>query len=232
MPTTEWPSVRGNRMRLTRLDDCCTPVPAATPCAFIVSKGFISVAYSPEIEEAEEISVKLADGSLCINDPGCDELKWINVAISMCNVNPDILNFVTGAPIVLDSNGNNVGNRIKSGAACATKFALEVWTDVPGQECADGSKMYGYFVAPCIGSGILGDWTIENDALNLELNSKARSGSGWGAGPWDVDNTAEDPAPAVAGPLLTPFAADDILDLHVTTIAPPAITAGCQAMPA
>ena len=49
MPTTQWPSVRGTRMRLTRLDECCSVLPAATTCAFLVSKGFVSVAYSPEI---------------------------------------------------------------------------------------------------------------------------------------------------------------------------------------
>lgn len=233
MPTNRWPSVRGTRMRLTRLDECCAVLPAATPCAFLVSKGFISAAYSPEISEAEEIEVKNANGDICVTDPGCDVLKWINITLSLCNVDPDVLNFVTGAPIVLNSAGENVGNRVQTGEACRTNFALEIWTDIPNGVCSTtGDKEYGYFVAPCIGKGVLGDWTIENGALNLELSAKARSGSGWGAGPWDVDNTAVPPAVAVPGPLLTPFAATDVLDLHVTTIAPPDETDGCQPMPA
>lgn len=232
MPTNQWPSVRGTRMRLTRLDECCAVLPAATPCAYIVSKGFVSAAYSPEISEAEEIEVKNANGDICVSDPGCDVLKWINIALTLCLVDPDILNFVTGSPLVLDAAGNNVGNRIQTGEACRTNFALEIWTDIPNAVCSTtGDKQYGYFVAPCIGKGVLGDWTIENGALNLELNAKARSGSGWGSGPWDVDNTAI-VAPAVPGPLLTPFGPTDVLDLHMTTIAPPDETNGCQPMPA
>lgn len=233
MPTTQWPSVRGTRARFTRLDECCAPLAAATPCAVVVTKGFVSVGYEPEISEAEEIEVKNANGDICVSDPGCDVLKWINITLSLCNVDPDLLNFITGSPLVLDSAGNNVGNRVQTGEACKTNFALEVWTDIPGQTCGVGdSKQYGYFLAPCIGGGILGDWTIENDALNLELNAKARSGSSWGTGPYDVDNTTVPPALPVAGPLLTPIGATDVLDLHVTTIAPPAVTAGCIPMPA
>jgi hypothetical protein len=219
-------------MRLTRLDDCCKPLAAAAPCAFLVTKGFVSVAYSPEISEAEEIELKNANGDVCVSDPGCDVLKWVNTTLSLCNVDPDVLSFITGAPLVLDSAGNSVGNRIQTGAACKVNFALEVWTDIPGQDCAAGAKQYGYFLAPCIGGGILGDWTVENDALNLELNAKARSGSGWGSGPWDVDETAIPPAVSVPGPLLTPIGVTDVMDLHLTTIAPPDVTEGCQAMPA
>lgn len=232
---TAWKSVRGRRMRLTRLDECCNLLPAATACAFLVSSGFVSVNYSPEVKEAEEIELLNAAGEICVSDPGCDELKWINLTLSLCVVDPEVLNFVTGAPLVLDVAGESVGNRVQSGQFCTANFALEVWTDVPGQTCSQtGAKQYGYFVAPCVGRGVLGDWDIENDALNLELTAKARAGSGWGNGPWDVDasNVPVPPALAIPGPLLTPFGATDILDLHLTTIAPPAVTDGCQPMPA
>lgn len=232
MPSEQWSSVRGTRMRLTRLDECCAPLATATTCAFLVSKGFVSVAYSPEISGAEEIELKNANGDICVSDPGCDVLKWVNLTLSLCNVDPDILSFVTGSPLVLNSAGNSVGNRIQTGQACQVNFGLEVWTDIPGQDCAAGAKQYGYFLAPCIGGGILGDWTIENDALNLELNAKARSGAGWGSGPWDVDETAVSPAPTAPGPLLTPIGVTDVMDLHLTTIAPPDVTDGCQPMPA
>lgn len=228
---TAWPSVRGTRMRLTRLDECCTPLAAAAPCAMIVSKGFVSVAYEPEISEAEEIERKNANGDICVSDPGCDVLKWVNTTLTLCKVDPDILNFVTGAPLVLDADGKNVGNRIQTGEACKVNFALEVWTDIPGAVCSTtNAKQYGYFLAPCIGGGILGDWTIENDALDLELNAKARSASGWGNGPYNVDDNGVG-ALITPGKLLTPMGATDVMDLHMTTIAPPAVTDGCVAMP-
>jgi hypothetical protein len=218
-------------MRLTKLDGCCTPPAVAAPCSVIVSKGFVSVAYSPEISEAEEIEQKNAAGEICVTDPGCDELKWINTTITLCKVDPDILTFVTGSPLVLNAAGDSVGNRIQTGQNCGINFGLEVWTDIPSAVCGVGGlKQYGYFLLPCVSSGIIGDFTIENGALNLEINAKARSGSGWGVGPYDVD--LDDATPAVAGPLLTPIGPLDVLDLHLTEVPPPAASCGCVPMAA
>lgn len=224
MATQCWPSVRGRTMRLTKLDECCTPPVIGAPCSMIVSKGFVSVAYSPEISEAEEIDQKNAAGESCYVDPGCDELKWINVALTLCKVDPDILTFITGSPLVLNAAGDSVGNRIQTGQTCSVNFALEVWTDVPSTVCGTtGLKQYGYFLLPCIGAGVLGDFTIENGALNLEINAKARSASGWGVGPYNVDLDAA----AVPGPLLTPIGPLDVLDMHLTEVPPPVASCGC-----
>lgn len=218
-------------MRLTRLDDCCAPLPAATPCASLVTKGFVSVAYSPEISEAEDIELKNAGDEICVTDPGCDSVKWMNVELNFCQVDPDIFTFTTGAPLVLDYAGNSVGNRIRKGNYCSINFGLELWTDIPSDACGPDAAgaSYGYFLLPCVGAGIIGDFTIENDALTMQINAKARAGSGWGVGPYDVDqiNIAGD-----AGPLLTPIGPDDLMDMHVTTIAPPEPVCGCVAMPA
>jgi hypothetical protein len=230
MPSQCWSSVRGTTMRLTKLDNCCTPPAAGTPCSTIVTDGFVSVEYSPEISEAEDIEVKNAGGKICVTDPGCDELKWFNLALNFCNIDPDVFAFVTGSPLVLDWQGNSVGNRVQQGTNCDINFAREVWTDIPAQDCgAVGFKQYGYFLVPCVTAGVIGDFTIENDALTLQLNAKSKAGSGWGAGPYDVDATD---ALNTAGPLLTPIGPLDHLDLHVTTIAPPTPACGCVAMAA
>jgi hypothetical protein len=230
MPTTCWNSVRGRRMRVTRLDDCCAPPAPGTACSSLVTKGFVSVQYSPEIAEAEEIELKNAGGEVCVSDPGCDEVKWMNLQMNFCQVDPDLFSFITGYPLVLDWQGNSVGNRVKKGTLCDTNFALEVWTEIPGAQCqTTGAKQYGYFLVPCITGGVIGDFTIENDALTLQFNAKSRSGSGWGTGPYDVDATDEANTP---GPLLTPIEEDDLMDIHMTTIAPPEPECGCVALPA
>ena len=232
MTATCWSSLRGRVARFTKLDACCTPLAPLAACGSLTTKGFISVEYSPEISEAEEIEVKNAGGEICVTDPGCDELKWINLVITLCNVDPDLLTFVTGSPVVLDADGNGVGNRFRTGQACSINFGMEVWTDVPAAQCSvAGGKQYGYFLTPCVGSGIIGDFTIENDALSLTINAKARSGSGWGVGPYLVDDEGLG-AIITPSPLLTPIGALDVLDMHLTTIAPPTPVCGCVAMPA
>lgn len=219
-------------MRVTRLDDCCAPLPAATPCASLVTKGFVSVAYSPEIAENEDIELRNAGDEICVTDPGCSTLKYMNVEISLCQVDPDLFTFMTGSPLVLDHAGNSVGNRVRTGSFCSINFGLELWTDIPSESCQVGgtdNKPYGYFLLPCVGNGVIGEFTIENDALTMTINARARSKSGWGVGPYDVDATN---AQNVAGPLLTPIGPDDLMDIHLTTIAPPEPVCGCVPMPA
>lgn len=232
MATSCWRSVRGRIARFTRLDVCGRPPAPLAPCGQIVTDGFVSVQYSPEVEEAEEISLKNAGGAVCVTDPGCDEVKWWNLQIALCGVDPDLFEFTTGSPIVLDYLGNGVGNRLQGNVVCDTSFAMELWTDIPQEQCAAGpvlAKPYGYFLTPFISGGVIGEFTIQNDALTMQINAKTRPGSGWGHGPYDVD---QQDALGTAGGLLTPIGPKDHMDIHLATIAPPVAVCGCQPMPA
>jgi hypothetical protein len=217
-------------MRATRLDDCCKPLAPATACAQIVSDGFISVNYAPSISEGEAIEVRNASGVLCVSDPGCDEMQWVDLTIEFCQVNPQLLNFLTGNPIVLDYKGDAVGNRLSKKINCTGGFGLEVWTNLPQEACtAAGLKQYGYFLAPCVSRGIVQEWTIENDALTMSVTGRTRAGGGWGIGPYNVDPID---AANTAGKLNTPILADEHMDIHLTSIAPPVAACDCLAAPA
>jgi hypothetical protein len=212
------------------MDECCRPAAPLEPCGQIVTDGFVSVNYQPEISEAEEIDLKNAAGRSCVVDAGCDEVKWYNLAIALCGIDPDVFEFTTGSPIVLDYKGDAVGNRLQGNVVCNTAFALEVWTDIPQEQCApDTGQQYGYFLSPCISGGVVGEFTIQNDALTMTINAKTRAGSGWGRGPYNVD---QQDAAGTTGPLLTPIGPKDHMDLHLVTVAPPEAVCGCQPMPA
>lgn len=226
---TSWSSVRGRMARVTRLDGCCRPPAPAAPCSVVVTKGIITVQYSPEVDEGEEVAVRDMTGDLCATDEPCPVLKWINVQITFCKVNPDLFGFMTDYPIVLDYKGDSVGNRVTGKISCDTSFSLEMWTKIPQAQCAPGEgQQFGYFITPCVSAGVIGEFTIQNGELTMQINAKARMGAGWGRGPYAVD--AQD-ALQTPGPLLTPFAEDEAMDFHLTTIAPPAETDGCVPMP-
>jgi len=77
---------------------------------------------------------------------------------------------------------------------------------------------YGYFLIPFVKGGVIGDFTIGNDAVNFTLSgAKSKDGNTWGSGPYDVvkDQTG---APS---PLLEPVDSRDHLWMQVTTVAPP-----------
>jgi hypothetical protein len=226
MPTKTWNSIKGRRLRATKLDECGAVAYGA--CASYITKGFISVQYSPEIEEGEEYTQKLADGSLAVDERDADAIKWFELEIVMSGVEPDLVAFLTGQPMVLDYAGAAVGNRF-NGAPLASNVAIEVWSDIPNQACVAGDKVYGYFLTPWLSSGSIDAFTLENGVASFTLKARTKKGSLWDEGPYDVDGADVANTP---GPLLTPIGATEMLDMHLTVIPPPAVpvTPGCTTL--
>ena len=99
-----------------------------------------------------------------------------------------------------------------------------MWTDVAGtgDVCAGGDKLYGYFLVPWINRAVLGDIVVKNGEATFTLSGKGIKGSAWDTGPYLVDaDVAGDPAK-----LATAIGEDDLMDLHVTSIAPPTPACG------
>jgi len=81
-----FPLVRGRIMRVTRVDGCCAP--AYGPDNQVVTDGFVSVALTANVNDAEEITVVNANGKTCVRDPGCPEFLGYGVEIVFCEVSP------------------------------------------------------------------------------------------------------------------------------------------------
>jgi hypothetical protein len=214
---SEFSTVRGTRLRVTRVDECGTPATGASDS--VVTDGFVTINYSPELEERDEILLKNAGGRICVNDTTAPELKWYDLEMEFCKVNPDLFALLTGQTVVEDFDMNSVGVSIGT-TVPEDGFALEVWAEVPGQACADGAVPYGYFLIPWAGEGIFSDFTIENDALTFTITARSFNQHAWGQGQYDV--VAQD-SDNTAGPLLDPLDPDKHLHIQKTTIAPPAL---------
>lgn len=211
-----YPMVRGRRMRVTRLDGCGNPV--LGPDSVVVTKGFISVGLTANIEEGEEINVTNANGDVCILDTPCPKFNNYGVEVQFCDVNPALFSMMSGQPLVMNGDdiiGFDMDSEV---SACDSGFALELWTGVPSDACAPGEgQSYGYMLLPFVRSGVLGDFSIENAAINFTLTgAQTKKGSGWGVGPYDVLNTA-----GVPGPLTSPVGIGTHLRTFLTTLAPP-----------
>ena len=222
-----FPLVRGRIMRVTRVDGCCAP--AYGPDNQVVTDGFVSVALTANVNDAEEITVVNANGKTCVRDPGCPEFLGYGVEIVFCEVSPCLFSIVTGQPVVLDAAGNIVGFRMNSSVSvCDTGFALEVWMGVPGVACKGDAGAYGYLLLPCLQGGVIGDFTIENAAITFTVQgASTKDGNGWGVGPYNVVGDGNSSTPGPAQPLPNPLDPDDHLYAVFTTIAPPAPTGGC-----
>lgn len=215
-----FPLIRGRVMRATRLDECGNLKPHAI--ASIATDGFVSVALTARTTEGERITVTNAAGRNCVDDQAPTTHDGYGVAITFCNVNPELYSMLTGQSVVLDADGNAVGFRVNTGVDPASaNFALEVWSGVGSQAACEGGATggYGYTLLPFISGGILGDFTIENAAVTFTLQGAiTKDGTNWGTGPYDVVEAAG----GVASPLLQPLDAKDHLHVQYTGIKPPA----------
>lgn len=217
---------RGKMMRITKLDECGTPV--LGPTSSLVSKGFVNVDPVPNYTDPDAISQTDANGDNCINDQAASALNWVDLTIVMCNVDPYAVNLITGNPLVVDDatpTPNTTGYRLDAGLTGTANFALELWSGVTGQACGAGGQAYGYWLFPFVVQGKIGEGlSITNAGLTLTMTARTQAGSGWGVGPYNVRTDGTD-APA---PLLT--AIGPAQHMHFEQVVTTLPTPGCGAV--
>lgn len=183
MATQKYGMVRGKRFRLTTLDNCGRVTSSSTQ---VTGKGFVSIKLSAETEDGSEILQRDFTGGLCINERGNDSFKYFGLEIEMCNVDPDVMVVATNAKAYQDTAGSLAGFTVPEGEL-DKYFALEIWTGVAGNACADGSnEASGYLLLPFVAAGVFGEWELNGeDAVTFSLsNAKTKGGNNWGVGPY------------------------------------------------
>lgn len=207
--------IRGRALRATRLDSCGSPIQDSS--SVVVTKGFISVALTADTQEGDQFSLQNANGEVLVADVAAPTILGYGVEVHLCGVNPDLISLLTGQPVVADGDGVSVGFRANSDID-AVDFALELWSEVPSAMCEAGVKTYGYLLLPFISSGVIGDFTVENAAVNFSITgAHTREGSNWRRGPYDVVLGGD----GQATQLTTPIDAGDHLHVQMTRVPPP-----------
>lgn len=226
MPSICYPVLRVPAVRLTKLDACGEVVDST--CSMATSNGIITIEQTAELEDRQDYFTLNADAQPCITDTSPPILKWINVTITFCQVDPELYNIATAEPLVLNDATPTpvaVGFRTRQGSVNNSNFAFEAWTRIGGSNnCSDGEVQYGYFLLPWLVEGMVGDLTLENGAANFVITARTQPNSLWGVGPYNVVRSA---VTGVPGPLLVPIASGDHRHMQVTTEPPPAVTCGC-----
>lgn len=211
--------VRGRALRATRLNGCGAPV--LGPDSVVTTEGFISVAMTSNTEAGEPITVTNAAGRQCVNDVPTPKFLNYGIEVQFCGVNPALITLMTDQAARMNAAGDAiVGFSVNDEVNVDDSgFALELWSGVPVEECDEsGEATYGYMLLPFVKGGVLGDFTVENAAVNFTMTgAQTKRGSGWGAGPFDVVRDETN----IAGPLNDPVVAGDHLIVEVTTVPPP-----------
>jgi hypothetical protein len=216
MATTCVTMARGKMLRLTKLDSCGAPVSGAG--GSLVAKAFISGTFTPNYADAEEITQQDANGDLCIDDRSPVALRWVDIELNVCTEDPDMINLITGDPIVLDdaATPNHIGFRLDASVSGSASFGLEIWSGVTGQACtAGGFTNYGYWLFPWVKDAQWGEIVVENGALTFTWTARAVFNSPWGTGPYLVRRDAT--VPATLEKLVTPIGASQPMHFEVTS---------------
>lgn len=220
------------RVRVTLLDSC--GVPDESACSTVSTKGIVTVEQTYEWEDREEFFQKNGDGEYCAQETTAPILKWINVALTFCNVDPEMVNIMTQSPLVLNDADEPVatGFRTRQGSAASVNFALEGWNRVAGQNACDGSDPYYlYNLWPWLVEGVMGDLTYENGLANFVVNARTKGGSGWGVGPYSVLSSEATATEGDPLPLADAITSTDHHHWELTKMAPPPDSCGCSALP-
>jgi hypothetical protein len=220
--------VKGRRIRVTALDSCWRPIYG--DCSQVTSKGFISVAFTANTTDSDEISVTNAAGEVCVYEAAVTSLVGYGIEIQFCEVDPELFALVTGQPVVTAADGETViGFDVDTKIGLEnSNFALELWAGSPaGDACStEGAQgSYGYLLLPFLKGGILGDFTVENGAVTFTLTGANTSeGNSWGVGPYDVMVDAL----SQPGPMSSPVSTSVALRTMIVDLAPPEAACGCR----
>lgn len=220
--------IRVPAVRVTALDACGAV--STSVCSSVASTGIITIEQTGEYNERQDFFTLNADGQPCVTDTSPPILKWINLVLTFCKVDPEMFNLMTGEPLVLDDSASPqaIGFRTREGSVNTVNFAFEAWTRISGSNnCSGGTLQFGYFLLPWVIEGTVGDLTLQNGLATFTVNARTRSSALWGSGPYNIRLVLSGADLGEPRPLLTPIAVGDHRHIQLTTLAPPADACGC-----
>lgn len=229
MTSTCYSLLRVPAVRVTKLDACGNVVSGNSSVA---SNGIVTIEQTIEQEDRQDFFTLNADGQPCVRDTAPPILKWINVTITFCQVDPEMFNIMTAEPLVLNDAvaPSAVGFRTREGSVNDSNFAFESWMRVSGDSNCDGGVNYGYFLLPWVKEGMVGDLTMENGLANFTVTGRTSFNSPWGTGPYNVRKIESGTGTGNPAKLLTAITALDHRHMQLTTLAPPTPTCGATAV--
>lgn len=226
MASTCYSLLRVPAVRVTKLDACGNVV---TANGSVTSNGVITIEQTIEQEDRQDYFTLNADGQPCIRDTAPPILKWINVTLTFCNVDPEMYNIMTAEPLVLNDAvaPAAVGFRTREGSVNNANFAFESWMRVSGDsQCVGGVTNYGYFLLPWVKEGMVGDLTMENGAANFTVTGRTSFNSPWGTGPYNIRKIESGVGAGNPAKLLTAITSLDHRHMQLTSLAPPVPSCG------
>lgn len=173
-------SIAGTAIRVTRLQ--ASGAPATGTTAAYKLESFISVSFTPEYEDGDEIVQKGANGAVCVTFKQPDTLKRVTLEVAICNPDPEFTEIACGGLLLVDGSDNVGWASPEVGVdALPNGVGLEVWSRAIQAGKPASSNPYWHWVFPYVILRPSGSRVIENGLL-------ANTFEGWGVGNVQFDD--------------------------------------------
>lgn len=228
MPSECHSVVRAPAARVTRLGPCGEILDGT--CAFATTSSFVDITLTKTWQDRQDALQLNANGDICVDKPKAPILRWYEVMVTFCNVDPELFNIVSAEPLVLNDavTPEAIGWCTLPDSAAASNFALEFWTGTEDEGCDGEDVVYGYGLLPRITQGVIGDVTINNGVVNFTVTGITRGRNQWGEGPYNVILNETGPNAGLPANLLTPVNVNSHKCFFWTKLPPPEGLCGCQ----
>ena len=222
--------VRAPAARVTRLGPCGEIL--ETACAYATTESFVDITLAKVYQDRQDALQLNANGDICVDKPKAPILRWYEVTITFCQVDPELFNIVSAEPLILDDSlvPEAVGWCTLPNSASSSNFGLEFWTGTEDEGCDDEDTIYGYGILPRVTQGTIGDVTIANGVINFTVSAITRPGNQWGVGPYNVIINETGANAGLPAPLLVAIDPTAHKCFQWTKLGPPEGFCGCQSL--
>lgn len=153
-----------------------------------VSDAIVDLGIDIEVEAGDDLTLKNGCGTICQSFKTCDSIKGVNLDVTLCQLDSELIAQMAGGSIMRDTGGAGSGDVIGyefpgSTDGCPNGVSFEVWSkawDGNQQATPDflgGSTVaYFHFVFPRVKWTIASN-TLENDIMQVKLTGFADENS-------------------------------------------------------
>lgn len=175
-------NVMGVALRVTRLNSDGSVASGAS--ASYVTRKFVSIGFTPELEAGDELNIKAADGTIGATWKSPDTIKRFTVALTLVDPDPELHEILTGGT-VLTAGGKSVGWAAPGVGVNPTPngCAIEVWSYANINGRPDATNPYWRHVCPQVFLRPNGERLVGNNLMAVAFNGYSIGNPGFGTGP-------------------------------------------------
>ena len=184
MAQTCLPAGSIDAMRIA-LVDRCTDAPISGATNGYLFNCFRNISMTENIEEGDATTLKNDAGKKCWHTQKCDDIIDINIEFELLNPDYELTALLTGQPLINDG-VENIGWLQEEGNNCLPWVSVELFEQVPDENCTTPDKVYRRIVLPKVRFQLPG--TDREDPFRIVTFSGRTSPAlieNWGTGPFD-----------------------------------------------